>query len=402
MGITRVFRVRAGGLLVCGMAALLPLGAAAGASLALPAGCEAARYRVEASQVPAGVFPPPQFDIRTPVAPRVLPSAGRNYLIYELHLQNFGEDASTLHAIEVFDADGDGRLIGAFRNELLGAVVRPVGAGDPAGAHRLASGAGAIAFLCIAFERSAPVPKQLRHRVVLDAAVVDGPAVQAQHAPVPVLGRPVAGAGWSPANGPHAGSHHRFGLIVVGGRAQLSRRYAVDWKIAKDGQQFSGDPRDVRSYYSYGAKVFAVGAGTVVEAKDGFPDNIPRTPAGFTPAVPVTLESIAGNTVVIDLGNGAYASYSHLQPGSLRVKPGQRVTRGQLLGRIGNSGDARWPHLHFQVTSSAHILDSEGLPFVIDHYRIRHAGHDWETRQREFPWGDDALVDFGPDTSRDK
>src|SRR5262249_54081917 len=87
------------------------------------------------------------------------------------------------------------------------------------------------------------------------------------------------------------------------------------------------------------------------------------------PAVPITFDTVAGNTIVLDLGDGQFAHYMHLQPGSLLVKAGDRVRRGQVLARIGASGDAREPHLHFEVTTSSKLLVGEGLPYLIDRYR---------------------------------
>ena len=79
----------------------------------------------------------------------------------------------------------------------------------------------------------------------------------------------------------------------------------------------------------------------MITAIDGLPDNIPGHNEAFHPAVPITLETVAGNTITIDLGDGQFAYYMHLQPGSLSVKTGERVRRGQVLARIGCSGDAR-------------------------------------------------------------
>jgi murein DD-endopeptidase MepM/ murein hydrolase activator NlpD len=151
----------------------------------------------------------------------------------------------------------------------------------------------------------------------------------------------------------------------------------------------------VRSYYAYGEQVLAVADGTVVAARDGLPDNIPRTAAGFNTALPISMDNAGGNSIVIDLGDGQFALYAHLKPGSVRVKAGERVRRGDVVARIGNSGDARWPHLHFQVTSNPHILASEGLPYLLDQYRVQVAGKAWETRTREFPFGA-TRIDFGP------
>jgi murein DD-endopeptidase MepM/ murein hydrolase activator NlpD len=97
--------------------------------------------------------------------------------------------------------------------------------------------------------------------------------------------------------------------------------------------------------------VLAVAAGRVVTARDGIPENIPGHGDAFHPAVPITSETVAGNTITLDLGGGQFAYYMHLQPGSLRVKAGNHVRRGQALARVGGSGDAREPHLHFEVTT---------------------------------------------------
>jgi murein DD-endopeptidase MepM/ murein hydrolase activator NlpD len=83
------------------------------------------------------------------------------------------------------------------------------------------------------------------------------------------------------------------------------------------------------------------------------------------------LETIAGNTITLDLGGGQFAYYMHLEPGSVRVKVGDRVRRGQTLARVGCTGDAREPHLHFEVTNSSKPLSGEGVPYLIDRYRSK-------------------------------
>ena len=69
--------------------------------------------------------------------------------------------------------------------------------------------------------------------------------------------------------------------------------------------------------------------------------------------------------VVLDLGGGRFAFYAHLQPGSLRVKAGDRVKAGQVLGLVGNSGNSTEPHLHFHISNGISPLGSEGLPYAI-------------------------------------
>ena len=180
---------------------------------------------------------------------------------------------------------------------------------------------------------------------------------------------------------------------VFDGAAIIDRRYAIDWGRSKNGATFSGDALDARSYYAYGEDVLAVAVGRVVSAKDGILENVPRH-EGFRPAVPISMETLAGNTITLDVGGGQFAYYMHLQPGSVRVKAGDRVRRGQVLARIGVSGDAREPHLHFEVTTSSRLLSGEGVPYLIDRYRAKSADDAWQIRTRELPL-QDMVIDFG-------
>jgi murein DD-endopeptidase MepM/ murein hydrolase activator NlpD len=87
----------------------------------------------------------------------------------------------------------------------------------------------------------------------------------------------------------------------------------------------------------------------------------------------------------------------HLQPGSLRVKVGDRVGRGQVLARVGASGDAREPHLHFEVTTSSKPLAGEGVPYLIDQYRSKSTNDGpAELHTHELPL-DHSVVTFGED-----
>src|SRR5207244_4161357 len=67
-----------------------------------------------------------------------------------------------------------------------------------------------------------------------------------------------------------------------------------------------------------------------------------------------------------DIGGGYYALYAHVQPGSLRVKVGDRVQRGQVVALLGNSGNSTEPHVHFQVADAPNFLASEGVPYALE------------------------------------
>lgn len=87
----------------------------------------------------------------------------------------------------------------------------------------------------------------------------------------------------------------------------------------------------------------------------------------------------------------------HLQPGSLRVKTGDRVHRGQMLASVGASGDAREPHLHFEVTTSPKLLAGEGVPYLIDRFQSPSASSGvMELHKLELPLGG-SVVTFNQD-----
>ena len=71
---------------------------------------------------------------------------------------------------------------------------------------------------------------------------------------------------------------------------------------------------------------------------------------------------IAGNFVMIDHENGEYSLYAHLQPGSVRVRTGERIAAGAQLGKLGSSGNSTEPHLHFQVCDAPDPLACAGIP----------------------------------------
>jgi murein DD-endopeptidase MepM/ murein hydrolase activator NlpD len=71
--------------------------------------------------------------------------------------------------------------------------------------------------------------------------------------------------------------------------------------------------------------------------------------------------------VIVDIGDGRYALYAHLKPDSIEVEEGDRVTRGQELALLGNSGNTTAPHLHFHVMDAPLALGADrNLPYVFD------------------------------------
>jgi hypothetical protein len=101
-----------------------------------------------------------------------------------------------------------------------------------------------------------------------------------------------------------------------------------------------------------GVNVLAVASGRVLRTRDGVPDISVTTRGKAT----VTGEE-CGNGLVIDHGDGWESQYCHLARGSVAVHPGQRIKAGQVLGRVGLSGDTEFPHVHLTIRKDGHVVD---------------------------------------------
>jgi murein DD-endopeptidase MepM/ murein hydrolase activator NlpD len=275
-----------------------------------------------------------------PKPPSVVRGGGRDRLHYEIHITNWVDDfAVTLLRVEILLGDEAVALEGEGLNKTT------IAAGT-----KLAPGVRSVVLIQLIGDR---FPTSLRHRITYQVAGEAKPRT-VECAPTPVLtvavriAPPVAGSGWTALNGPDSSLHHRGAVIAWKGRATISQRLAFDFGRTAGGETASGRP------------VLAVADATVVSVIDGLPDNVT---SAVIPAVPLKVEDMFGNRVTLDLGNGGYATYGHLHAG-LKVKAGDQVRMGQVLGNIGNSGHSSGPHLHFQITDGPDPIDSEGIPFV--------------------------------------
>ena len=176
-------------------------------------------------------------------------------------------------------------------------------------------------------------------------------------------------------------AHHRR-LDITGGMTTHFgitgnfMRYAHDFVVTDaQGKLFRNDGATPEDWYGYGAPVHATGDATVKERHDGMPDNRKGAPPPFDQAaIMQNLKLFLGNYVLLDHGNGEFSLFAHLKQGSVTVKPGQRVARGDVVGAMGMSGDAFLVHLHYQLQSGPAF--EEGLPAYFEGIRVR-TGDGW-------------------------
>jgi len=126
-----------------------------------------------------------------------------------------------------------------------------------------------------------------------------------------------------------------------------------------------GDAGKIEEWFSYGAPVVAPADGIVAAASGAVPEN--RIEGGrlvYPKDLPEDFRSRSmGNHVIIDHGTGEFSHFSHLKVGSVTVKPGDRVRRGQPVGAIGFSGDTGFHvHLHYGLMTGAEFPAARPLP----------------------------------------
>ena len=335
---------------------------------------------------PAATAAPLNVDVAAPVTPIPVTGAGKTQLVYELNIANFSGLPMLITRIDALDG---GKTLATFDGAALNSSLFQARM-DVTDQRSLPAGARTTAYMWVTLDSGAAIPKSIRHRIAAGSASVETDAMPVSTDQPIVVGPPLRGTNWIAANGPNNGSIHRKALIPVNGHAFIAQRFAIDWiKMSDSRALLAGDPSNNKSYFGYGSEAIAVLDAVVVATKDGIPENVP----GATRAVPITLETLGGNYVVLDLGDGHFATYLHLQPGSLRVKTGDHVKRGQVLGLVGNSGNSTLPHLHFHITNGNSPLGAEGLPYVIDSWEEMTAPAAWTARRNQLPL-QDAFVRF--------
>jgi murein DD-endopeptidase len=319
---------------------------------------------------------PMPVEVAVPNPPTPVSVGGASKLFYEFHLASYAGHDTNVDEVEVLNGDTGAVLSddkGAALNALIG---HPVTTAAPADARRIAAGGVAVIFMETPLPAGAAPPKDLRWRLRFSRIAPADPAAPAlppiegvlpvdPRAPI-AIGFPLPSGRWVAANGPSNTSDHRRSLQVVDGRARIAQRYAIDWvKLGPDGRLFHDDKASNANWYDFGTDVLAVADATVSAAHDGVPENEPSDKL----AVPITLETIGGNYLILDLGGGRYAFYAHLQPGSQRVHVGDKVRRGQVIALLGNTGNSDGPHLHFHVSNANNPLGAEGVPYVFASYQ---------------------------------
>lgn len=318
---------------------------------------------------------PTQIAVQVAQLPAPLIALNRAFLVYELYLTNYERKPLQLESIQVIAPSETRTTQFTFNPQQLISMIQTLGVNQtPNDALVLQPGATKLIFVWLPFEQPTFLPNTLAHRIRVHEVgqqqireLTTKPVAIKDRQPVIVAG-PLRGDRWAAGGGPSNDSYHRRAHLVIDGHGYLAQRYAIDFvKIDNNGNTYHDNKADNKNYYAYGQDVLAVADGRIVEVKDGIPENIPQS--GKT-AVPIDLNTVGGNYIVMDIGYGRYAFYAHLIPGSLKIKLGDIVRKGQVMGKLGNSGNSSEPHLHFHIVDTPSFLGANGVPYAFDQVAI--------------------------------
>ncbi|MEO7391961.1 MAG: M23 family metallopeptidase [Ramlibacter sp.] len=303
-------------------------------------------------------------------------SDARIHLDYELIVTNARKAAVRIKSVEVLN-EATGEVVSTISGPQLKAVFTLINRDI---AEHLEPAQSGIFWLDVSWPEGATLPRVLTHRVTTEmvearpanpqapakAEVQTAARLRVSSQRALVVGPPLEGTGWVALNSCCDGGHRQAGF-PVNGQYFVAQRFAIDWmKLDDERHMFKGSATVNRDYPTYGQNAIAVADGRVASVLDGLPERVSGALPGDT-----TLQNASGNHVIIDLGSGRFAFYAHLQPGSIQVRKGDSVKRGQVLAKAGNSGNTSAPHLHFHITQGPGPLSAQGLPYVIDRFDVR-------------------------------
>jgi hypothetical protein len=318
-----------------------------------------------------------QIEARILFPPRaVRGSDGVRHLAYELRISSFQDEDDPLNLVQVaLFADRSTIPLKVVKGDALFGLTAGQSKGRVASEGvPIASGKSITLFLWVALPPGAR-PRTLRHQLSLRTR--KGTLQAADNFQTPVLeadpiqiAPPLRGGPWLAVEGPgnHL-SHHWGGSVALNGSLTVPQRFATDWfKLDERNHSLRGAHGALAStvdedWLGYDQEVLAVSDGVVVDARDGIPNGKPLAPQE-TPQ-DLTARNLYGNFVVLRVAPGVYAHYAHLKTGSVKVRAGQHVRRGTIIGRLGQTGAAGAPHLHFHISNKPIFETSEGIPFII-------------------------------------
>ncbi|WP_428658184.1 M23 family metallopeptidase [Runella sp.] len=315
-------------------------------------------------------------EMRLNHAPDVVMISGKPTVYYELHLTNTSRDTIALLKLDVLTTADSAVLISIRKDDLK---KRYSSFGIPQKIREMVLSPGSSGVVYIEFTLSNDKAAQIAHRIDFEAIhkntfSIQGAFTDLSKKPPLVLGPPLGDGIWAAIYEPSWERGHRRVFYTVDKKARIPGRFAIDFiKLDAQGRYAAGDNDSIKNWYGYGVDVVAVADGVIASVRDDFPESPTVSEHPKYPA-----DKATGNYISIEIAPNRFAFYEHLKPGSCRVKPGQRVRKGDVIASVGFTGQTTGPHLHFHVADANSPLGAEGIPFAFEQFTLLGAYADLE------------------------
>lgn len=307
------------------------------------------------------------------VEPEPVPlSDGKYYIMYELMITNVTKSDITIENLTLTDPLNNNVKVTEMDSEKIKTHLHIALNEEP---NNVIKPNETAAIMINEIFDEANIPKAIDHNISYKTAdpysIIPAEGIEkiartsvSDKKPI-VISPPLTGNNWLALNVSN-NYGHRNAFFSMDGQWFVPERWAVDYiKLTNNNQIYSGDPQNFSSYPCYDQDLLAVKEGKVLKVVDGL-DNLA---IGAT-LQNMTLDNLGGNYVLIDIGDGYSAFYAHIIKNTITVKEGDMVKTGQVIGKLGNSGNSTSPHLHFHIVKGSFPIAAQGVPYVINKFNV--------------------------------
>jgi hypothetical protein len=342
-----------------------------------------------------GQASPYALEVRISYGPAIIKIGGKFTAYYELHVKNVSQDTLNVSKIEVQNLD-DSRSVFSITKDNLKKRFSGTSDHSNAGECMLSPETSKVIYLEFPTQSdksSIQLNNLIEYEIIRNdksrsTAIHRFRSIVSNEKPVR-LGRPLRQGPWAAVYDPLWQRGHRRVYYTVNGVARIPGRFAIDFiKMDTQGRYAKGDENVIENWYGYGNDVLAVSDGVVASTQDGFPES-----STLSEHPQYSAEKASGNYISLKIGDNKFVFYEHLKPGSIKVKAGEKVKRGDVIASLGFTGQTTGPHLHLHVADKDSLLGAEGLPFVFDNFTPLGRYSDFDNFGKR-PWlpGDSSSV----------
>lgn len=300
---------------------------------------------------PGSVFPN-AIGLLPAALPRVVKSFDTYHLEYEILVTNQGQAPVVIRAVEA--TNGSGKRLFALGEEEVAARL----AADEEG--RVKPGEVAVLVMSASAESAEDLKAATHHLQVSSdgegakAFSVMGGTVHVSREARADFGAPVRGGSWVVLGPFDPRLPGRRTSVDIDGFRVFPQRFEMSLSRMADAEgTSSGSGAENADYAAFGESVYAMADGRVLQVVNGISDHTPGRPDSTNPD---------GNFVLMEVAD-EYLVYAGLQKGSVALKPGDPIKRGDLVGRIGNSGSSAEPELRIRLITAPDPMRATGLEF---------------------------------------